>query len=484
MTTAKKTLLTVLVIAPLLIAGLAALAISRVDSQAVGAAFLAKAGANLGLTLEADEYRYGAFSGLEIEGFRARGQLEAGRLDLEAEKLVFTPQFLPLLAGRIVISEAVIVLPDIRLTRRDQTSAESGRRKDPEKAEKRRKKKARRQQQAARQAIAEQAADDSTGGGPNLDLEIRALTIVHADLELVSPRAERPTVRFEGLDFDLTGIDPARGAERPILDATANGTFSAAAVTLPDLAGTDARGRIELADGTLSLLDLEMDHELGPLRARAIEVDLAREPFAYSLDLAGGPLDTGRVLGAAPDSGMGASSLRFTGTGTGPKSAGLSGKGSLDVAGGQLPPMRVLEDLDRLLGSADLVGASHEPTTLGFRITGERIEIAPTRFEAEDIRLDLEGWVENQGELSLDLVVSAPRGRIEIVEISETVLDKLTDAEGRTALAFQIRGTRENPRVQPDIPELTRSERDRLEQELKDALRDKLRELFGKDDDD
>ena len=181
---------------------------------------------------------------------------------------------------------------------------------------------------------------------------------------------------------------------------------------------------------------------------------------------------------------MGDSSLRFAGQGAGPTAAGLTGEGTLEIAGGTLPNLRILHDLDRLLGSTNLVGAPHQPTTIGFRVAGDRIDIEASRFESQEVRLDVEGWADREGEMSLDLIVSAPRGKIEIVELSQTVLDKLTDAGGRTSLAFRIRGTRESPRVVPDVPEPTRPERDRLENEIKDALRDKLRELFGEDDDD
>ncbi len=69
----------------------------------------------MGMKLEAEEISFGAFKGLEFGGFRAQGRLEAGRLLLEAERVVFKPQLIPLLAGDVVITQAVLEEPVIRL---------------------------------------------------------------------------------------------------------------------------------------------------------------------------------------------------------------------------------------------------------------------------------------------------------------------------------------------------------------------------------
>ncbi len=90
-------------------------------------------------------------------------------------------------------------------------------------------------------------------------------------------------------------------------------------------------------------------------------------------------------------------------------------------------------------------------------------------------RLELSGWTDRSGALSLRVVVSAPRERIKIDGLSGPLLDSLTDAEGTSSLSFKVGGSRHHPRVVPDLPEMSGRSRRQLERILKQQLRELLK---------
>ena len=91
----------------------------------------------------------------------------------------------------------------------------------------------------------------------------------------------------------------------------------------------------------------------------------------------------------------------------------------------------------------------------------------------EDLSAD-----ERDGTLDLRMAVDAPRNRLGTDELPGEVLDALTDEQGRTRVAFSVSGTRDRPRVAPDLPALGRSQRRRLERLLERELTERLRELL------
>ncbi len=138
----------------------------------------------------------------------------------------------------------------------------------------------------------------------------------------------------------------------------------------------------------------------------------------------------------------------------------------------------MLEDIDRILGDGKLVGVGFEPAEVHFQIDPESIRLAPFEIAVQDLRLQIAGSMDRNGVLDLSAAISAPRDRMELRDLPDEVLDRLADDQGRVSISFQIRGTRDRPRVIPDLPELTRDELDRLEEHLKSKLKEALDELL------
>ncbi len=458
---------------------LLALLVVDFESPEIGRTLLAESGGRVGARLEADAFRLNLLRGLEIGGLRARSRQPEGRLQIEADSLRFAHRYLPLIAGRVVVTEATLENPEIRFTRRSRPRSGT----DDGKGDRARAAAGRPQRKSQRAAAASSVESPVPGTRSHdrrANLRVESLRLDNAHIVVSAPAASRPTLEISKLDLELRDLVPGSDPANRLLGSTARGRLAAEAVALEETIGRRIRGRLELEAGRLQLLGLEITLPAGRVIAEILEVDLAQSSLPFYLQMQGPSLDSGLLLGAGSDSGMGRASLTFTGSGLAAGSAELDGAGRLELRAGHLPAIPLFTSLDSLLGRTELVGAPYDDFAVPFRVSGDRVLVDSSEVVVGDARLSLSGWADRQGPLALRIVVSAPRDRVRIGELPDSLLDKLTDPQGIASLAFAVSGTRDRPRVVPDLPAMSKRERKQLERALKQEIRDKLRDLVDR----
>lgn len=471
------------------------------DSPHLGETVLHRAGEATGLVLEAEGFRLNLLRGLELTGVTAFATVDDRRLDVEAERLVFRHRLLPLLAGRLELTSAYLERPRIELLEGGPGAAAAARESrdwTPTGA------RPRGRRRRGRGANEEAGADTERDAAAQRvrSVEIHALYLRDARLVFasgpyptslaqhagrLSPAGQdRPLPRgvteVVGLDLDLRELRLAESADPPLLGASARGRLHIDAVRAAELTAERLQGTIDLLDGRLSLTDLDLWLDAGRLRVEELKLRLDEPGLPYTLRLAGDRLDSGRLLAGAESSGLGTSALLYRGDGKAADGRAARGAGRLTVRGGTLPAVPLFTTIDRFTGGRKLVGAPYEEVVISFRLAGERLEVEPFDVVSGPVRLRVEGWTQRSGALSLETELSAPRDRVEIDEVPGPLLDRMTDEEGRVRLTFRVGGTRDSPRVEPDLPELTRRDRRELEKKLERKLKEGLRRLFGGDD--
>lgn len=448
---------------------LAVLSLLTFDSPKLGAAVLERLGAASGIQLRAEEFRFNVLRGFQLKGIRATGDLPAGQLTATADLLVLNHRLAPLLSRRIAIDSIRLVRPSVVLDSRPTAS----------------------QQRAAASsgrpatATPESAAEEGDAIG-NFTVEVSRLELVDAALEVfssASPETGTAATQVQGLDLELRDLHVAPGGANPILSMSATGALSADTLRLGESQGTRGNGRLSIDEGHFRVLEFGFLNELGEFEVGELDVDLGRSPFTYTLGFEGSPLNTNLMLGATEsNNGFGPARLKLSATGRGPEPSDLIGTGSLSLEAGKLPSHPLLQGIEALLGETRLVGQSYDAFGVDFRVQNNRVELTPFELQAGAVSLGLSGSLDLSGALALLASVKMPRERLKIREISDDVLDALTDERGRTSLPFKITGTAETPRVALDTRTLAKAGRRRVEQKLEKKVRRKLGELLGKID--
>jgi len=488
-TFAKRLLFVGLGLVLLLVIAVGVFLVVGIDSAAVGRRVLDRAGARLGLELDAEAFRFHLLRGLEIEGLTARGRLDAGDVEARLEALVLRHELWPLFSGRVVIRELRLERPEIELTATPESGTSTASSSSPAAAP---------ETAAADSAEGVDSAEGTdtraeagTEDEAGLDLEIQRARLRDGRLVLRSadPEGEAPT-EVHGLDLRLDQVSLRPDAPAGLVGVQARGELSVTEVIAGELRATEGRGKVALEDGHLRLADGRLRLDAGEVRTLELDLDLSREPFAYELTLGAEPLRTGALL-AVPDSAagdLGPSRFELTARGRGSDFAAMDGQGRLAISEGTLPESPLLTAIDALVEGVALVGADYEPMDVGFQVRGGRVEIQPLQLTAGEATLDLEGWAVPAGPLELRLSLGMPREGVDVKEIPEELLDALTDADGRLHLPLLASATMEGEtlarvRVVPDTDALEEAGRqkveERVQEKIEEELGEALRKLFG-----
>ncbi|MFQ5791629.1 MAG: AsmA-like C-terminal region-containing protein, partial [Acidobacteriota bacterium] len=253
----------------------------------------------------------------------------------------------------------------------------------------------------------------------------------------------------EGLSLRLRDLsfDPKAGSLVHALSA--NGGLEVENVTFESTHIRKARGQLRLGEGRFEVQELRFATEQGSFLARLL-VDFNRLPFGYALTLLGEPLDVNAMVGATGAGGFGPGRLELEAEGFGSDSRNMKGKGVLRMDAGRLPSTPMLVSIEKSLGRTALVGSPYRAMENAFRIRNNRVFLDQFELEAEQVAIDLDGWVSLDGPLNLRLVVRTPRQGLKIKEVDDHVLDALTTDKGWVAIPFKVTGTMEEPRLRPD----------------------------------
>jgi hypothetical protein len=430
-----------------LLAGLATLSF---DASGMGRAVLARAAAATGATLTARTFRLRPVTGLAIEGLEGSAVFTGGRATIEVERVVLDHRLWRLLLGEVAVDRLVVRRPRIRLV---ETRAQGP---------------------APRRPGAAGAA--SLG---RLVLRLARIDVEDGRIELQALGAPRPVV-MTGLEVALRDIafDARKGAS--LAGLSGRGQVNVREVAFARTTARDVRGALEAGEGRLAASAVSFQTPYGPFEG-TLDARLDRLPFAYTLSLRGDPLDMSSVLAVSGRSGRGpgAGTLRLEGRGAGVEAAGLTGKGVLRLAGGELPATPLLAAVERALGRTQLVGARYEPTEAPFRVEGGRVYLDRLRLSAGPMGLDIGGWASLEGPLDLGVDVTTKREGLTVDGIAAGALDLLTDDQGRVVIPLRVTGTQEQPRVRPDAAALAEHARRGGTRALMDEAGRRLEGLLG-----
>ena len=399
----------------------AAAALVSFDASALGRAVLERAAASTGAKLTAREVRLRLFTGLTLEGVEGTAAFPGGHATITLDRLVLDHSLWRLGLGQLAVHRLVLERPHVRLV---ETRAET------------------------RTTGAPPAA--AAGLGP-LSLRVARVDVEDGIIEMKGLGETRPLV-MSGLELHLRDIAFDRAAGRALGGLSGAGALRVAEVAFPRTRAPDVRGALRVGGGRLSTGPVRFQTPHGPFEA-TLDAQLERLPFAYTLALRGHPLDLSTMMAAAAareGSRAGTATLQLDARGAGSEPTGLSGRGTVRLAGGELPATPLLRAVERVIGRTRLVGARYEPADVPFRIERGRVLLDDVQLRAEPVGLDVAGWASLQGPLELTLTVHVPREGVTVAGVAKEALDLMTDDHGRVVIPLKVTGTQEEPRVRPD----------------------------------
>ncbi len=402
------------------------------DSQSLGRSLLARAGEAAGIELRAASTELSLFRGLELSGVEAAGRYARGRYEISVQRLGFEWRLLSLLSGDVVIRRVRMEQPAVRvLITGDGDASPDG---------------------PVAQGNPHPPNPGEAGGWR---LEVMEVALDDGAVQIVDARGGQEIQNFslEGLDLVLRDIvfDPAETT--PLRRISGTGEFTVLRAQAGQLPMRDLEGRFGLAQGVLEARDLVLVTDYGPVTGE-LAADFNPVPLTYRLSVQGQPLDTNRMAGVPEGGSLGPARLEFQGRGEGTDPKDLHGSGTLQLDPGRIPDHEVLRRAERLLGLSGLVGAEYQATPAGFQLAERRVTLTGFSLETAQGGLALEGWVELQGPLDLNLTLTVDRRGVVMERVPSPLLDLLADERGRLAVPLRVTGTRDRPEVAVDTQAL------------------------------
>jgi hypothetical protein len=437
-------------------AAVAVLLLVEWDAPELGNRVLRRVGEQGGLTLEAQGFRLNLLRGLELQRAQARGELPAGALTAEADRLVLRHRLGPLLRGEVVIDEVVLTAPRLELLGGEGAAPGSPGTTGP--------------------AAAGEGPGPEADTGTGRAVTVHRFEIVDGDFTLRTAGVPESTTAFRGLDLVLRDLVIDPGAPG-LVGVSAQGELAAREVVLGTVTAREAASRVRLEAGRLVMSDLVFTTDQGPLRFAELAVGLARDPFDYRFDALGEPLEISALLGA-PGGSLGTVRLELSGGGVGAEVGGLHADGRITLSAGRLPRAPFIEQLERLL-DRPLAGEPYFETTLPFEIERGRIGFEPFRLATAELELGASGWVGLDGGVGLRLEARLPAAGLDIEEIPQEALAALTDERGWVEIPLVLGGTFAAPRLGPDQQVLRQVARQAVRQRAQDEIRHQLDKLLG-----
>jgi uncharacterized protein involved in outer membrane biogenesis len=427
--------------------GLALLFFGEFSSPQLGRALLDRAATATGVRLEASEFRLSILRGLSLGHVRAGGRYPGGRYDLTLDRIVFQHRLLPLLTGRLTVDRIRLEQPRAVLIEAEGASPAAG-----------------------------GAAAGAAAVALPIALDVGEAVIHDGRVEMRA-RGRAPIV-VTGLELTLRDLALGTGSGSALGRLSGRGDFRAEEIALPVTRAREAAGTFRLSAGRLDVDDLRFRTDEGSFQTR-LRADLTRLPFSYTLAVEGRPLDMNAIVGAkGKGGGFGPAHLTLDAGGVGPDPTGLSGKGVLRLEAGTLPPAPLLAAVERALGRSGLAGGRYKASETPFRIEHGRVLVDRFRLEGDAVGLEASGWSSLEGPLELSVAVRTPRPEVRIATLPPAVLDALVDQEGWVRIPLKVTGTRNDPRVAPDIAALMADARREGGKALGNKAAEKLRDLL------
>ena len=443
-----KRLVIGLVALGVILVGVLVALVLRFDAELLGASLIEQINQKSTFQVEAERFSLHPLRGLELHNAAASGRVESGDLRIEVALVEMQHQLLPLLWGRLVVSEVLLHRPNIELTSRP-AAEKRGRQADQiDKEERARRKQERRERRERRRAKKEDVLAESPTDRQSrqLHLSIESLKIDEGSLAVRTPGSDPAELRIEELNLALSGVtvDPAAGFSTESVSGA--GRFSTGVIDYGDFQAIQSGGDLRLEAGIATLREFNVRSENADLIIQALTVFLLQEPPGFTLTAAGG-LDLNGILGVEGGEGFGPVAIDLAAEGVGPESEELTGKGVLSLQPGAIPGIGSIVQIEELLGQPLLTGKSYQATDVQYRLVANSIVLEPFEIVGEGGNVGGSGTIEVNGSVDLEVFVRFPRQSLDAGDLEDEKLQALSEEQGMVTVPFRISGTMEDPSV-------------------------------------
>ncbi|MGH9324996.1 MAG: hypothetical protein ACRD21_02310 [Vicinamibacteria bacterium] len=445
----KKLAVIALVLAVLLVF----LASREWDSPKLGQAVLDRVGTMAGMEMKAEGFRLNLLRGIVLENVEAKSSSEGQNLTFHFDRLLLEHRLIPLLSGTVAVDRILLEKPRFELVQTDAQKGAPGKEEPKTPAE----------------------GESPEDGKAAVALEVKQIRIEDGSLSVKNAKGEEKT-RVVGLDLEMenVGFDPNASS---LAALSAEGTLSVEDIRFDALLLTETEGRFRLADAVFTVPELTFRMPHGEFAADA-KLDFNPVPYRYELNAKGDPIDVNGMVGAKE--GFGPANIQLTGSGAGPETKDLVADGQLQLAEGHFPETPMFSRIDQALGKRAVVGSPYKATQASFHLAGNRVTLAPFRFESGDARIALEGTMSLAGGIDFALSLATPREGLRVEGIGSEALDLLADDEGWVPVPIDMTGTMEDPTVRPDAKALAAQAAQGAKREIQEKATDALRDLLKK----
>jgi hypothetical protein len=411
----KAILVSGIVLAVILPATISVLLYVDFDSPALGNEVLEKAREITGLNLKAAEFRLKLAEGLIWEDVEADVRFPGGRYSIHIERMMLEHRLLPLVAGKIIVQRVVLEKPRIEVSRVELGSDPTSRTRAAPEREK-------------TAEVDEPTERSSEAFRFDLSLLVSDIQLNDATVTVAGFQPGQTGLSIRGFHVGLQNMSVRRGALTLLHALTATGELRIGRFVMETVRARDLKGSLVLDRGRVELRDLELTAESGTF-VSGLEVDFNRIPFAYAMNLEGGPLDVQLLAGLEEGDGLGPGHLELDVEGFGGSTKNMRGEGVLRLVPGKVPAHPVLMNIERALGEEDFVGSPYAQTEVQFQIREDKLILEPFSLEIDTVTVEVSGAVHRDGPLELNLAVRRPRESSSVTE------------------RFQMTGTLKEPHV-------------------------------------
>lgn len=445
-----KTFFTVIGIILLLVIGFVVYVFVTLDPEELGQKVLRMVNEKTGVSLTAETFAVEPLKGLRLENGHLEGELDAGSVSGDLDRMAFDYELLPILKGEVVVHQILFEGPDLKVVSRPVEERQPEIRMESETAELE-------EELPADVPAEEPAPQEAREAGFLSAVSISEIRVVDGNLQVTSEGSDSGGLAVRGFDFELGDLRLDTAADPPLLGLAAKGGIRIDQVLFDDLEIQGGRGDLSVDHGQLAVTNIGVETPHAALEVAELATDLTQDPPPYRLR-AGGSYDVNSLVEAEGE-GFGPAAVEFSAQGAGPDIDRLVADGTFRLDDGQIPAFPVMVKIEKLLGKSLIVGYPYTGTEVNFHIANGKAEIEPFVLGFDSLQIAAAGAIDLAGPIDMQLDIRLPREAVSI-SVLDPFIDGMTDAEGWTTIPFDISGDLEEPDVDIDMTAVKETAKD------------------------
>lgn len=445
-----KAFFTVIGIILLLVIGFVAYVFVTLDPEELGQKVLRMVNEKTGVSLTAETFAVEPLKGLQLENGHLEGELDAGSITGNLDRMAFDYELLPILKGEVVVHQILFEGPDLEVVSRPVEAQEPEVAVEPEAAEPA-------EEVPADVPGPEPAPQETEETGFLSAVSISEIRVVDGNLKVTSEGSASQGLSVQGFDFELGDLMLDATADSALMGLAAKGGIRIDQVQLDDLRIQGGRGDLAVDHGRLAVTNIGVETPHAALEVAELAADLTQDPPPYRLR-AGGSYDVNSLVEAEGE-GFGPAALEFSAHGAGPDIDQLVADGIFRLDDGQIPAFPMMVKIEKLLGKSLIVGYPYRGTEVNFHIANGKAEIEPFVLGFDSLQIAAAGAIDLAGPIDMQLDIRLPREAVSI-RVLDPFIDGMTDAEGWTTIPFDISGSLDEPDVDIDMTAVKETAKD------------------------